>query len=186
MGSRYLDMLEACEATVGKNVTENLYERHLKPLFLGGCSAKVAVLARNREKAAALLRDISGPGQATIFEGDALKLDDLQQAAEAVVKEFGRIDCLINSAGGNHPQAFLSTLWSLATTTIVCGRMRCSPGMFVKPSDGLPTSAARFTSSTRAANTSESSPCSMSITTSCGSAARPVTSSEELSKKVAS
>ncbi len=35
MGSRYLDMLEACEATVGKNVTENLYERHLKPLFLG-------------------------------------------------------------------------------------------------------------------------------------------------------
>jgi hypothetical protein len=34
MGSRYLDMLEACEATVARNVTENLYERHLKPLFL--------------------------------------------------------------------------------------------------------------------------------------------------------
>ena len=36
MGDRYLNMLEACEATVGKNVTENLYERHLKPLFIGG------------------------------------------------------------------------------------------------------------------------------------------------------
>jgi len=35
MGDRYLDMLEACEATVSKNVTENLYERHMKPLFLG-------------------------------------------------------------------------------------------------------------------------------------------------------
>ena len=35
MGDRYLNMLEACEATVAKNVTENLYERHLKPLFLG-------------------------------------------------------------------------------------------------------------------------------------------------------
>jgi sulfite reductase alpha subunit-like flavoprotein len=35
MGDRYLDMLKACEATVGKNVTENLYERHLKPLFIG-------------------------------------------------------------------------------------------------------------------------------------------------------
>lgn len=34
MGQRYLDMLEACETTVAKNVTENLYERHLKPLFL--------------------------------------------------------------------------------------------------------------------------------------------------------
>ncbi len=34
MGRRYLDALEACESSVSKNVTENLYERHLKPLFL--------------------------------------------------------------------------------------------------------------------------------------------------------
>ncbi len=72
---------------------------------LVGCGANVAVLARNREKAAALRSEISGPGRATIVEGDALKLDDLQKAAEAVVKEFGRIDCLINGAGGNHPHA---------------------------------------------------------------------------------
>lgn len=36
MGDRYLEMLKACEPTVAKNVTENLYERHLKPLFIGG------------------------------------------------------------------------------------------------------------------------------------------------------
>lgn len=36
MGARYLDMLKACEPMVAKNVTENLYERHLKPLFIGG------------------------------------------------------------------------------------------------------------------------------------------------------
>jgi hypothetical protein len=35
MGPRYLEMLEACESTVSRNVTENLYERHLKPLFIG-------------------------------------------------------------------------------------------------------------------------------------------------------
>ncbi|HVA51763.1 MAG TPA: tagaturonate epimerase family protein [Pirellulales bacterium] len=34
MGDRYLSMLDACEPTIAKNVTENLYERHLKPLFL--------------------------------------------------------------------------------------------------------------------------------------------------------
>jgi hypothetical protein len=34
MGDRYLKMLEACEPTVAKNVTTNLYERHLKPLFV--------------------------------------------------------------------------------------------------------------------------------------------------------
>jgi tagaturonate epimerase len=35
MGDRYLDMLVACEPSVARNVTENLYERHLKPLFIG-------------------------------------------------------------------------------------------------------------------------------------------------------
>jgi tagaturonate epimerase len=35
LGDRYLRMLEACEETVGRNVTENLYERHLRPLFPG-------------------------------------------------------------------------------------------------------------------------------------------------------
>jgi hypothetical protein len=34
MGKRYLTMLEACEATIAKNVTLNLYQRHLKPLFV--------------------------------------------------------------------------------------------------------------------------------------------------------
>jgi len=35
MGQRYVDMLEACEPAVARNVTGNLYDRHLKPLFLG-------------------------------------------------------------------------------------------------------------------------------------------------------
>jgi tagaturonate epimerase len=36
LGQRYLEALKACEVSVSKNVTENLYERHLKPLFLDG------------------------------------------------------------------------------------------------------------------------------------------------------
>ncbi|MEZ0256244.1 MAG: tagaturonate epimerase family protein [Chthoniobacter sp.] len=34
-GQRYLDLLKANEEIVGRNVTENLYERHLRPLFVG-------------------------------------------------------------------------------------------------------------------------------------------------------
>lgn len=34
-GNKYLDLLKANEAIVAKNVTENLYERHLRPLFVG-------------------------------------------------------------------------------------------------------------------------------------------------------
>jgi tagaturonate epimerase len=35
MGPRYIDALEANEDVIAKNVTENLFERHIKPVFLG-------------------------------------------------------------------------------------------------------------------------------------------------------
>ncbi len=34
MGPRYLTMLEECEPTISRNVTENLFDRHIVPLFL--------------------------------------------------------------------------------------------------------------------------------------------------------
>jgi tagaturonate epimerase len=35
MGRRYTDLLEANEAVIAKNVTENLFDRHIAPVFLG-------------------------------------------------------------------------------------------------------------------------------------------------------
>jgi len=35
LGRRYLDLLESNEAIVGRNVTENLYARHIVPVFMG-------------------------------------------------------------------------------------------------------------------------------------------------------
>ena len=35
MGRRYLDLLDANEPVIAKNVTANLYERHIAPVFLG-------------------------------------------------------------------------------------------------------------------------------------------------------
>jgi hypothetical protein len=35
LGDEYLGLLAKCEETVSRNVARNLYERHLKPLFLG-------------------------------------------------------------------------------------------------------------------------------------------------------
>ena len=34
-GERYLNALKKHEAIIAKNVTENLFERHMKPLLLG-------------------------------------------------------------------------------------------------------------------------------------------------------
>jgi NAD(P)-dependent dehydrogenase (short-subunit alcohol dehydrogenase family) len=70
-----------------------------------GCGANVAVLARNQEKATALLSEMSGPGEAIVIEGDVLLKDSLERAVGVAGSKFGRIDCLINGAGGNHPQA---------------------------------------------------------------------------------
>ena len=33
MGKRFTDALEANEEMVGRNVTENLFDRHLRPIF---------------------------------------------------------------------------------------------------------------------------------------------------------
>lgn len=48
MGSRYTDMLESCEEIIARNVTTNLFDRHLQPLFLaeGGVQAVAAVAAQ--------------------------------------------------------------------------------------------------------------------------------------------
>ena len=34
LGTRYLDALQKHETTIAQNVTENIYERHIKPIFL--------------------------------------------------------------------------------------------------------------------------------------------------------
>jgi NAD(P)-dependent dehydrogenase (short-subunit alcohol dehydrogenase family) len=69
------------------------------------CGANVALLARSREKGEATLNRLSGPGRAMVVVGDALKQETLLDAARAALDEFGRIDGLINGAGGNIPQA---------------------------------------------------------------------------------
>ena len=35
MGSRYISLLESNETVIAKNVTENLFSRHIAPVFLG-------------------------------------------------------------------------------------------------------------------------------------------------------
>jgi NAD(P)-dependent dehydrogenase (short-subunit alcohol dehydrogenase family) len=72
---------------------------------LVGCGANVAILARNREKGQAVLPTMLGPGKAIIIEGNVLDRESLNLAAEATIGAFGKIDGLINGAGGNNPGA---------------------------------------------------------------------------------
>jgi NAD(P)-dependent dehydrogenase (short-subunit alcohol dehydrogenase family) len=72
---------------------------------LVGCGANVALVARSRAKAEPQVASLEGPGKASVFEADVLDAASLREAAESVVAEFGRVDGLLNGAGGNHPSA---------------------------------------------------------------------------------
>jgi NAD(P)-dependent dehydrogenase (short-subunit alcohol dehydrogenase family) len=89
---------------------------------LVGCGANVAILDRNLDPAQGLLERM-GPcaGQAAIVGADVLNLDSLRQAADQIVNRFGRVDGLINCAGGNKSQATTSadlSFFDLPTDTL--------------------------------------------------------------------
>jgi NAD(P)-dependent dehydrogenase (short-subunit alcohol dehydrogenase family) len=73
---------------------------------LVGCGANVAVLDRNPALPDELKTPMAtGPGRYMVAYADLLRRDLLEAAAEKIVAAFGRIDILINAAGGNHPEA---------------------------------------------------------------------------------
>lgn len=74
---------------------------------LVGCGANVALLDRNLDPVRGIL-DLMGPdaaSRAVAVYGDVLDPASLQQAAAQIVAQFGRVDGLINAAGGNKPEA---------------------------------------------------------------------------------
>lgn len=76
---------------------------------LVGCGANVAVVDRNSNLPEELKKPMdAGPGKYMVVYGDVLVREHLQTAAEDIQVSFGDIDCLINAAGGNHPQATTS------------------------------------------------------------------------------
>ena len=76
---------------------------------LVGCGAQVALLDLNLAPGKQLLESMAKRStQAELFSCDVLQLGSLQKAAADVLSRFGKIDCLINSAGGNKPQATTS------------------------------------------------------------------------------
>src|SRR4051812_11700656 len=68
--------------------------------------ANVVFLGRDDAKLKQALADASkGPGQAATFSCDVLDRAGLERTRDAIVARFGRIDALINAAGGNQPGA---------------------------------------------------------------------------------
>ncbi len=76
---------------------------------LAGCGANVAILDLNLDPAKSILEKLGlRASQVMTVKTNVLDMDSLRQASEAVLEKFGAIDCLVNAAGGNKPQATTS------------------------------------------------------------------------------
>jgi NAD(P)-dependent dehydrogenase (short-subunit alcohol dehydrogenase family) len=71
--------------------------------------ANVAILGRRREAGEKIINDLAGSQGKSIFvEADVLQEKPLQIANDKVLSTFGKIDVLINAAGGNLPGAIIT------------------------------------------------------------------------------
>ncbi|HKT13593.1 MAG TPA: SDR family oxidoreductase [Terriglobia bacterium] len=76
---------------------------------LAGCGANVAILDLNLDPVRGILQKL-GPRASRVItvKANVLDMESLRQAAGAVLEKFGTVDCLVNAAGGNKPQATTS------------------------------------------------------------------------------
>jgi NAD(P)-dependent dehydrogenase (short-subunit alcohol dehydrogenase family) len=73
---------------------------------LAGCGANVAILDRNTDPAAGLIdRMGQASNRSVVVATDVLDPASLHRAADQILEKFGRIDALVNGAGGNHAKS---------------------------------------------------------------------------------
>jgi NAD(P)-dependent dehydrogenase (short-subunit alcohol dehydrogenase family) len=73
---------------------------------LAMAGARVGILGRRAEKAAEIAAAIEAQGgQAMPLKADVLDRTQLEAVRAAVIEQWGRVDILVNAAGGNIPQA---------------------------------------------------------------------------------
>ncbi len=76
---------------------------------LAKAGAHVVIVGRNEEKGKALADELSASGTEALFcQADVLDREKLEKAREDILAKFGRIDVLINAAGGNMPGATIA------------------------------------------------------------------------------
>lgn len=77
--------------------------------YLAAEGAKVVILGRKKEVGDAIVADIiAAGGEACFLETDVLNQAKLQQNCDDILARYGRVDALLNAAGGNMPGATIA------------------------------------------------------------------------------
>ena len=70
------------------------------------CGAKVALLSRNPDNLQSAAEALGGDaGAVTLVRGDVTDVASLTAARDELIKQWGKLDILVNAAGGNRPGA---------------------------------------------------------------------------------
>ena len=73
---------------------------------LARAGARIGVLGRREERAEEVVAEVENRGsEALALPADVLKKEQLEVARDAVLDRWGRVDILVNAAGGNVPAA---------------------------------------------------------------------------------
>ncbi len=77
--------------------------------YLAENGAKVVILGRKAEVGESIVADIvKAGGVAEFFKGDVMNVTEMETICDAVVAKYGRVDVLLNAAGGNMPGATIT------------------------------------------------------------------------------
>lgn len=76
---------------LGRNIARYLVEQ----------GTRVVVLGRNVDKGKALEAELKEKGEALFLKGNVLNRDEMEQSRHDITARYGRVDVLLNAAGGN-------------------------------------------------------------------------------------
>lgn len=77
--------------------------------YLAENGAKVAIIGRKAEVGEAVVADIAkAGGEAAFYKGDVMSVEQMEAVRDAIVARFGKVDTLLNAAGGNMPGATIT------------------------------------------------------------------------------
>jgi 3-oxoacyl-[acyl-carrier protein] reductase len=98
-------------------------------LALAEAGAAVAVAARNQEKLASVVEEISSKGgTAHAFQLDVASDEQVKSASKAVLEKFGKVDILVNNAGITRDQLVMRMKradWDSVLATNLTGAYLC-------------------------------------------------------------